>query len=121
MQKERFCGNKERPHHQGGSFQFIQSLSHVQLQPHGLQHAGLPCPLLTPETYSNSSPANHLILCHPLLVFPSVFPSFRVFSNESILCIRWPEYWSFSFSISPSNEYSVISLGLIDLLAVQET
>ena len=51
-------------------------------------------------------PSNHLILCHPLLLPPSIFPSIRVFSNESILCIRWPKYWSFSFSISPSNEYS---------------
>ena len=51
-------------------------------------------------------PYNHLILCHPLLLLPSIFPSIRVFSSESILCIRWPEYWSFSFSISPSNEYS---------------
>ena len=69
-------------------------------------------------------PSNHLILCHPLLLPPSIFPSIRVFSNESALCIRWPKYWSFSFSISPSNEYS----GLIsfrvdwsDLLAVQGT
>ena len=51
-------------------------------------------------------PSNHLILCHPLLLLPSIFPSIRVFSNESALCIRWPKYWSFSFSISPSNEYS---------------
>ena len=51
-------------------------------------------------------PSNHLILCCPLLLLPSIFPSIRVFSNESVLCIRWPEYWSFSFSISPSNEYS---------------
>ena len=51
-------------------------------------------------------PSNHLILCHPLLLSPSIFPSIRVFSNESVLHIRWPEYWSFSFSISPSNEYS---------------
>ena len=51
-------------------------------------------------------PRNHLILCHPLLLLPSIFPSIRVFSNESVLCIRWPKYWSFSFSISPSNEYS---------------
>ena len=51
-------------------------------------------------------PSNHLILCHPLLLLPSVFPSIRVFSNESVLHIRWPKYWSFSFSISPSNEYS---------------
>ena len=51
-------------------------------------------------------PSNHLILCHPLLLLPSTFPSIRVFSNESVLCIRWPKYWSFSFGISPSSEYS---------------
>ena len=69
-------------------------------------------------------PSSHLILCRPLLLLPSVFPSIRFFSTESVLCIRWPKYWSFSFSISPSNEYS----GLIsfrtdwfDLLAVQGT
>ena len=69
-------------------------------------------------------PSNHLILCHPLLLLPSVFPSIRVFSNESVLHIRWPKYWSFSFSISPSNEYSgLISfrIGWFDLLAVQGT
>ena len=68
-------------------------------------------------------PSNHLILCHPLLL-PSIFPSIRVFSNESVLCIRWPKYWSFSFSISPSNEYSgLISFRMdwLDLLAVQRT
>ena len=68
--------------------------------------------------------SNHLILCHPLLLLPSVFPSIRVFSNESVLHIRWPEYWSFSFSISPSNEYSeLISFRMdwLDLLAVQGT
>ena len=67
-------------------------------------------------------PSNHLILCRPLLFPPSIFPSIRVFSNESALCIRWPNYWSFSFSISPSNEYSgLISLGWtgLDLLALQ--
>ena len=67
-------------------------------------------------------PSNHLILCHPLLLLPSIFPSIRVFSNESVLCIRWPEYWSFSFSISPSNEYSgLISFRMdwLDLPAVQ--
>ena len=69
-------------------------------------------------------PSNHLILCHPLLLPPSVFPSMRVFSNEPVLHIRWPKYWSFSFSISPSNEYSgLISFRMdwLDLLAVQET
>ena len=53
-------------------------------------------------------PSNHLILCHPLLLLPSIFPSIRVFSNESTLCIRWPKYWSFSFNISPSKEHSVL-------------
>ena len=69
-------------------------------------------------------PSNHLILCHPLLLLPSIFPSIRVFSNESALCIRWPKYWSFSFNISPSNEYSgLISFRMdwLDLLAVQGT
>ena len=68
--------------------------------------------------------SNHCILCHPLLLLPSIFPSIRVFSNESVLCIRWPKYWSFSFSISPSNEYSgLISFRMdwFDLLAVQCT
>ena len=69
-------------------------------------------------------PSNHLILCYPLLLLPSVIPSIRVFSNESVLHIRWPKYWSFSFSISPSNEYSgLISFRIewLDLLAVQGT
>ena len=69
-------------------------------------------------------PSNHLILCHPFLLLPSIFPSIRVFSNESVLLIRWPKYWSFSFSISPSNEYSgLISFRIdwLDLLAVQGT
>ena len=69
-------------------------------------------------------PPNHLILCHPFLVTPSIFPRIRVFFNESVLCIRWPKYWSFSFSISPSNEYSgLISFRIdwFDLLAVQGT
>ena len=61
-------------------------------------------------------PSNHLILRHPLLLLPSIFPSIRVFSNESVLCIRWPKYWSFSFSISPSNEYSELTFFRIDWL-----
>ena len=67
-------------------------------------------------------PSNSLILCHPLLLLPSVFPSIRVFSNKSVLHIRWPKYWSFSFSISPSNEYSgqiSFRMDWLDLLAVQ--
>ena len=69
-------------------------------------------------------PSNHLILCHPLLLLPSIFPSIRVFSNESVLCIRWLKYWRFSFSINPSNEYSgLISFRMdwLDLHAGQET
>ena len=69
-------------------------------------------------------PSNHLIFCHPLLLLPLIFPSIRVFSNESVLCIWWPKYWSFSFSISPSNEYSgLISprMDWLDLFAVQGT
>ena len=69
-------------------------------------------------------PSNHLILCRPLLLLPSIFPSIRVFSDESVLRIRWPEYWSFSFSISPSNEYSGLTsfkMDWLDLLAVQGT
>ena len=87
------------------------------LQPYGLQHARLPCPSPTPKLAHLMSiqpvmPSNHLVLYCPLLLLPSIFPSIRVFSNESVLCIRWPKYWSFNFSISPSNEYS----GLITLL-----
>ena len=102
------------------------------LQPYGLQHARLPCPSPTPKLAHLMSiqpvmPSNHLVLYCPLLLLPSIFPSIRVFSNESVLCIRWPKYWSFSFSISPSNEYSGLT-GLnslrtawFDLLAVQVT
>ena len=78
------------------------------------------------QTHVNASlmPSNHIILCHPLLLPPSVFPSIRVFSSESVLCIMWPKYWSFNFSISPSHEYSgLISFRMdwLDLLAVQGT
>ena len=69
-------------------------------------------------------PSNHLILCHSLLLLPSIFPSIRVFSNDSVLCIQWPKYWSFSFSISPSKEYSgLVSFRMhwLDLLVVQGT
>ena len=100
------------------------------LWPHGLQLARLPCPSPTPGVHWDSRPSSQWchrtisILWHPLLLLPSIFPSIRVFSSESVLCIRWPKYWSFSFSISPSNEY----LGLIsfrmdwmNLLSVQGT
>ena len=80
--------------------------------------------LLKPMSIELMMPSNHLILCYSLLVLPPIFPSIRVFSNESALCLGWPEYWSFSFSISPSSEYSgLISFRIdwLDLLAVQGT
>ena len=99
------------------------------LRPHGLQHSRLPCPSLSPGACSNSCPLSWW--CHPtisscrlLFLLPSIFPSIRVFSNQSALCIRWPRYWSFSFNISPSNEYSGLNsfrIDLLDLLAVQGT
>ena len=98
------------------------------LRPHELQHARPPCPspksLLKLMSIVSGMPSNHLILCRPLLLLPSIFPSIRVFSNESVLCIRRPKYQSFSFNISPSNEYSgLISFRIdwLDLLAVQGT
>ena len=99
------------------------------LRPHEQQHARPCCPSPTPGVHPNSCPlsqmpSNHLILCRPLLLLPSIFPNTRVFSNESALHIRWPEYWSFSFSISPSNEHpGLISFRMhwLDLLAVQGT
>ena len=77
--------------------------------------------LLKLMSIASVMPSNHVILCHPLLLPPSIFPSIRVFSNESVLCIRWPKYWSLSCSISPSNEYSgLISFRMdwLDLLEV---
>ena len=112
------------------SVQFSCSIVSDSLLLPGLQHTRPPCPSPTPGVYSNSCPiesvmrSNHLILCCPLLLLASIFPSIRVFSNESVLRISWPKYWSFSFSISPSNEYSgLISFRMawLDLLAVQET
>ena len=100
------------------------------LWPHGLQHARPPCPitnswsLLKLMSIESVMPSNHLILCHPLFLLPSIFPSIRVFLNESALCLRGPKYWSFSFSISPSNEHpGLISFRMdwLDLLAVQGT
>ena len=97
---------------------------------HGLQYARLSCPSPSPGVCSNSRSLNqwyhptHLILCHPFLLLPSIFPSIRVYSDESVLHIRWSKYWSFSFSISPSKEYSrLISFRMegLDLLAVQGT
>ena len=77
-----------------------------------------------PMSIESVMPSNHLILCHPLLLLPSIFPSIKVFSNESALCIRWPKYWSFSFNISPFNEHpGLISFRIdwLDLLAVRGT
>ena len=79
--------------------------------------------LLKLMSIESMMPSNHLILCCPLLLLPSIFPSIRVFSNESVLCIRWPKYWNFNFSLSPSNAYPVLISFKIDWfdLAVQET
>ena len=112
------------------SFQFNCSVVSDSLQPHGLQvlqaslsiaNSWSPPILMSLELVM---PSNHLILCCPLLGLPSIFPSISVFSNESVLRIRWPKYWSFSFNISPSNELpGLISLRMdwLDLLAVQGT
>ena len=97
--------------HQGEvSVQFSHSVVSDSLRPHGLQHARPPCPspsrsLLKHMSIESVMPP-HLILCQPLLLLPSIFPSIRVFSNELVLRIRWPNYWSFHYNISTSNEYS---------------
>ena len=99
------------------------------LRTHELQHARPPCPSPAPRVYPHPSieslmPSNHLILCRPLLLLSSIFPSIMVFSNELALHIRWLKYWSFSFNISPSNEQpGLISFRMdwLDLLAVQGT
>ena len=106
------------------SVQFSRSVVSDFLRPHESQHARPPCPSPTPGVYSNSCPSSHVILCRPLLLPPPIPPSIRVFSNESTLCMRWPKYWSFSFSVSPSNEHRrLISFRMdwLDLLAVQGT
>ena len=113
------------------TFSSVQSLSHVWLfvTPWTAAHqASLSITnsqsLLTLTSIESVMPSNHLILDHPLLLPPSIFPSIRVFSKESVLHIRWPKHWSFSFNISPSNEYSeLISFRMdwLDLLAVQGT
>ena len=102
---------------------------YASLQPHGLQHARPPCPSPTPRVYSNSCPSSQwchptILSCHLLLLPPSNFPNIRGFSNKSVLHIRWPKYWSFSFSTSPSNEHpGLISFKMdwLALLAVQRT
>ena len=111
------------------SAQFSRSVVTDSLRPCGLQYTRLPCPspiprsLLKLMSVESVMPSNHLILCHSLLL-PSIFPRIRVFSNESVLHIKWPKDWSCSFSISPSNEYSgLISFRMdwLDFLAVQAT
>ena len=111
-----------------GKFSSVQSLSHVQLlaTPGTAAHqASLSITnswdLLKPISIESLMPSNHLILCHPLLLLPSIFPSITVFSNESLLHIRWPKYWSFNFSITSSIEYSGLlffRMDCFDLLAV---
>ena len=113
------------------SFGSVQSLSRVQLFATPWTAARQASLSITnsrsppkPMSIESVMPSNHLILCRPLLLLPSIFPSTRVFSNESDLCIRWPKYWSFSFNISPSNEHpGLVSFRIhwLDLLAVQGT
>ena len=107
---------------------FSHSVVSDSLQLHGLQHSRLPCPSPSPGACSNSCPSSQWChptissLCWPLLLLPSIFPSIRVFSNEPALPIRWPKYWSLSFSNSPSNEYFKLvssNINWFDLLAVQ--
>ena len=107
-----------------------RSVMSDHLPPHGLQYAGLPCPLPSPQSLLKymptelMTPFSHLISCHPLLHLPSIFPSIRFFSSESALCTKRPMYCSFTFSINPSNEYSgLISFRIhwFDLLAFQGT
>ena len=109
---------------------FSCSVMADSLQPHGMQHARLPCLSLSPKSLlkcmsiESMMPSSHLFLCCPLLLLPAIFSRIRVFSNCLALCIRWPKYWSFSFSINPSNEYSGLlffRIDWLDLLAVQGT
>ena len=105
-------------------FSSVQSLSHVQLFATPWTAACQASLSITNSSLESVMPSNHLILCRSLLLPPSIFPSMRVFSNESVLPIRWPKYWSFSFTISPSNEHQgLISFRMdwLDLLAVQGT
>ena len=111
-------------------FSSVQSLSRVRLfttQWTAARQASLSitnsCSSPKPMSIESVMPSSHLILCHPLLLLPSIFPSIRVFSNESTLCIRWPKYWSFSFNISPSSEHPglIFRMDWLDLLEVQGT
>ena len=111
--------------HRDSPVQFSPSVVSNFIQFRGLQHTRLPCPspileLAQLMSIKSVMPSNHLTLCRPLLLLSSDFPSIRVFSNESVVCIRWPKYWSFSFSISPFNEYSgLISLGGTGWISLQ--
>ena len=132
--------NSQRPHSSDpfsptlsfglSSVQFSHSVVSDSLRPHELQHARPPCPSPTPRSspkltsIESAMPSSHVILCCPLLLLPSIPPSIRVFSNESTLWMRWPKYWSFSYSIIPSKEHpGLISCRMdwLDLLAVQGT
>ena len=114
-----------------GSDISVQSLSHVELfatpwttECQASLSISTSQSLLKHTSIKLVMPSKHLVLCHPLLLQPSIFSRIRVFSNESVLCIRWPKYWSFSFSISPSSDYSGLisfSIEWFDLLAVQGT
>ena len=110
------------------SVQFSHPVMSDSLWPHWQQHARPPCllnsrSLLKLMSIKSVMPSNHLILCHPLLLLPLIFPSNRAFSSESALHIRWPKYWNFSFSISPSNEHPglIFRMDWLDLLAVWGT
>ena len=110
------------------SVQFSRSVVSDSLRPHELRHTRPPCPSPSPGVHSNSCPSSlmpssHLIFCHPLFLLPPIPPSIRVFSNESTLCMRWPKYWSFSFSLIPSKEHPglICRMDWLDLLAVQRT
>ena len=118
------------PQQRPSTLQFSGSVMSDSLQPHESQPSRPPCPSLTPGispklmSIKSVMPSSHLICCRPLLHLPPILPSIKVFSNESVLRMRWPKYWSFSFSISPSNKHpGLISFRMdwLDLLAVQGT
>ena len=111
--------------HTSKSVQFSHSVVSDSLRPQEPQHTRPPCTSNSrsppkPMSIKSMMPSNHLILCCPLILLPSIFPSIRVFSNVSVLCVGWPKYRSFSFSINPSNEYSgLTSLKLVEVMEFQ--
>ena len=114
-----------KPQERISSVRFSRSVVSDSLGPHESQHARPPCPSPIPGVYSNSCPSrvmqsSHLILCLPLLLLPPIPPGIRVFSSESTLRMRWPKYWRFTFSISPSSEHPglIFRMDWLDLLAV---